>query len=161
MMTAESDYSLEQIRGVLGNNFSFLNKPLSQDVLYQRVLEGCEKWKMVHEVKASHHALLNLAEDMEEENRLRQVAEEQLIQADKAKDQFLATMSHELRTPLTVIIGNCSLLAESEEDLEKGGIIRSIESAGRWRWSTIFSICPRSSRASLPLMRPPTICCRW
>jgi PAS domain S-box-containing protein len=35
----------------------------------------------------------------------RRAAEKALIQADNAKDQFLATLSHDLRTPLTSILG--------------------------------------------------------
>lgn len=40
----------------------------------------------------------------------RRAAEKTLIQADRAKDQFLATLSHDLRTPLTVILGWTRLL---------------------------------------------------
>ena len=76
IVTAYSDYSLYEIRNVLGDNFSFLVKPYNAEVLLQRVVEGCEKWGMVHEVKASHHALLNLADDMDQENTLRIEAED-------------------------------------------------------------------------------------
>jgi hemerythrin-like metal-binding protein len=144
ILTAYTDHTLEEMRSVLGSNFSYIKKPYTQEVLLQRVLEGCEKWKMVNEVNASHHALLNLAEDMEEENLLRQGAEQQLIEADKAKDQFLASMSHELRTPLTVIIGNCKFLAENEEDHEREQVIQSIGRAGRNQLALVNDILDMS-----------------
>ena len=81
IMTAYSDYTLEQIQLVLGKNFSFLIKPYVQDVVLQRVVEGCAKWAAVHEVNASHHALLNLADDMDQENTRRKQAEKELEKA--------------------------------------------------------------------------------
>lgn len=50
----------------------------------------------------------------------RRAAEKALIQADNAKDQFLATLSHDLRTPLTAILGWTRLLRE-------GGLDRATE----------------------------------
>src|SRR5262249_55883488 len=40
----------------------------------------------------------------------RKQAEEALVEANRLKDQFLATVSHELRTPLSAIIGWSRLL---------------------------------------------------
>jgi signal transduction histidine kinase len=42
--------------------------------------------------------------------QLAQEAAEELSQANRAKDEFLALVSHELRTPVTTILGNASIL---------------------------------------------------
>jgi hypothetical protein len=49
--------------------------------------------------------------------------------ANRLKDEFLATLSHELRTPLNAILGWTHLL--SEEALDKKGIQRAIETIRR------------------------------
>ncbi len=50
-----------------------------------------------------------------------------LIQANRAKDDFLATLSHELRTPMTSILGWSRLLQTGDLDPEAGaGALESI-----------------------------------
>jgi PAS domain S-box-containing protein len=47
------------------------------------------------------------------------IAEEELREANRAKDEFLATLSHELRTPLTAISGWATLLRGGKLSQEK------------------------------------------
>jgi signal transduction histidine kinase len=49
--------------------------------------------------------------------------------ANRLKDEFLATLSHELRTPLNAVLGWTHLL--SEEALDKKGVHRAIETIRR------------------------------
>ena len=58
----------------------------------------------------------------EERDRLlvrEQEARKEAEQANRSKDEFLATVSHELRTPLTSILGWARLLASGEVDTNK------------------------------------------
>ncbi|GAB4439816.1 MAG: hypothetical protein Kow0031_21710 [Anaerolineae bacterium] len=54
----------------------------------------------------------------------------ELVQANRLKDQFLATMSHELRTPLNVIFGNVELLLEELYGPLTDKQVRSLNSIG-------------------------------
>jgi len=77
------------------------------------------------------------AQKASEAARLREVElraqNEQLIEGDRLKDEFLSNMSHELRTPLNVVIGFAELLqmsglaANSPDDAES---IRLISESG-------------------------------
>jgi signal transduction histidine kinase len=56
-------------------------------------------------------------------------AREQLIEANRIKDEFLATLSHELRTPLNAILGWAHLLKSPA--LQPGILERALESIQR------------------------------
>ena len=53
-----------------------------------------------------------IARDITEQKRLRQQAEE----ANRLKDEFLATLSHELRTPLNTVVGYTAMLMKGMMD---------------------------------------------
>ncbi len=61
-------------------------------------------------------------------------------QANKAKDEFLATMSHELRTPLSSIIGNCDLLLEGSVTPRQREQLQTIRVAGQVQLALINDI---------------------
>lgn len=72
---------------------------------------------------------------------LLRIAEEQSRQAEQAnrlKDQFLATLSHELRTPLNSVLGWARLLASGKLDAEQSArAVAAIERAG-WAQSHLI-----------------------
>lgn len=56
---------------------------------------------------------------------------EELIKAQKAKEQFLANMSHEIRTPINGIIGMISLLESTHITPEQEKYLNSIKSSSQ------------------------------
>lgn len=79
-------------------------------------------------VKARVHTQLKLVQQRQELQHLSQ----QLIQANEAKNRFLATISHEIRTPLTSVIGYAeAILAGEFADDEQLQAIRIITQNGK------------------------------
>jgi hypothetical protein len=72
--------------------------------------------------------VLDLSKQKQLENRLRQQAE-QLEQANRIKDEFLAILSHELRSPLNAILGWTQLLRHRK--LDEGATVRALETIDR------------------------------
>jgi len=92
----------------------------------------------VTERKASQEALARqtsqLQAQVDERTYQLQAANTALIEASRAKDEFLAAMSHELRTPLTAILGLTELLREQHQgplNPKQNRSVRQIEDSGR------------------------------
>ena len=80
---------------------------------------------LVLDVTARKLAAEERAQSLVREREARRQAEE----ADRLKDEFLATLSHELRTPLTSVLGWATLLRTGE--VEEAHIPRAIETIER------------------------------
>jgi PAS domain S-box-containing protein len=77
----------------------------------------------------------------EEQLRLVQLQNLQLLEADRAKSQFMATMSHELRTPMNAILGFSDLLRRSTQlDAQHVSMIERIFRNGKHLLSLIEEI---------------------
>jgi signal transduction histidine kinase len=59
--------------------------------------------------------------EAEQAQQLLAYQNQQLVEIDRLKDEFVSSISHELRTPLTSIAGYVELLQEEEEDPQKLG----------------------------------------
>jgi signal transduction histidine kinase len=65
--------------------------------------------------------------EAEQAQQLLAFQNQQLLEIDKLKDEFLSSVSHEIRTPLTSIAGYVELLLEEETDEFKRGHLGIIE----------------------------------
>ncbi len=77
-------------------------------------------------VDSATRRLQSAMHHLEQQNETLESTREKAIEANQAKDQFLARMSHELRTPLTSVLGFSKILQETnitEEQVEPIRII--------------------------------------
>ena len=80
-----------------------------------------------------------LGELEDKNNKLKQTGIE-LTEANKAKDDFLASMSHELRTPLTAILGYSRILKKTKLEKKQSEHIDVIQQASTMLLSLIDNI---------------------
>jgi signal transduction histidine kinase len=76
---------------------------------------------LVHAVERAGLAERLARREAEQAQQLLTFQNEQLLEIDRLKDEFVSSISHELRTPLTSIAGYVELLQEEEDDSEKLG----------------------------------------
>jgi signal transduction histidine kinase/CheY-like chemotaxis protein len=90
----------------------------NQEILEQTVLDRTIK-------------LRETIEQLENEIKTRQHAEQEAITANRTKSQFLANMSHEIRTPLNAIIGFSELLNKELKQQKHINFVQTIVSSGK------------------------------
>ncbi len=100
---------------------------------YQLLIKGAPKYGKVLVYGFDNTATVELNRQLEEKAHIAE-------QANRAKDQFLASMSHELRTPLASILGNSELLMGECNSPEEQEIIQSILSAGHHQLALVNDI---------------------
>src|SRR5690349_19086632 len=105
---AEADYALSQIRnGATIDHFETVRQRKDRSALHISA-----PMSPVHDPDGTELGASKIARDSTEQLRLRREAEE----ANRLKDEFLATLSHELRAPLNTVVGSTAMLRDGMMD---------------------------------------------
>jgi len=107
------------------------NRLLTQNTHASKVSmwNGIERRDVELSQKRHLHTLLEINSRLLIAGIREQEARDQAEEANKAKDEFLATLSHELRTPLTAMLGWARILRTTK--LDEIAFVRAIETIER------------------------------
>jgi signal transduction histidine kinase len=113
--------------------YDYLVKPCDIDEMKYTIRRGVEHRRLMLAEAEARENLEQLNRDLERrvEERTAELTRlnEELAEANRAKDIFLATLSHELRTPLTPILGWVNLLRNGNLDGE--GVDQALDAIER------------------------------
>ena len=124
----------DRIRGLSAGADAYLTEPGNPDVLAATL----------QALMRARRAELDLAAALDRERDARDVAE----QANRVKDEFLATLSHELRTPLNAMMGWISQLRGGT--LDHGGrerALQALDRSTRVQWRLVNELLDSASIA--------------
>ena len=128
--------ALETAIGALRHGaYDYLTKPCMIEELKHTVRRGLEHRRLMLAEREARAGLEQLNRELERrvEERtaeLRRVNEE-LREANRAKDVFLATLSHELRTPLTPVLGWVNLLRSGGRNADAALVSQGLDAIER------------------------------
>src|SRR5918912_3977883 len=113
--------------------YDYLIKPCIIDDLKMTVHRGVEHRRLMLAEQQARMHLEELNRELEQrvEERTAELTRvnQELEEANRAKDVFLATLSHELRTPLTPILGWINLLRNG--NLDSDGVAQALDAIER------------------------------
>jgi signal transduction histidine kinase len=113
--------------------YDYLIKPCLIEDLKFTVRRGIEHRRLILAERDARTRLEQLNQELEQRVAERTAAlqqlNEDLAQANRAKDTFLATLSHELRTPLTPVLGWVNLLRNG--GLDASGMGQALDTIER------------------------------
>ncbi len=113
--------------------YDYLVKPCDIDEMKHTIRRGVEHRRLMLAEQEARENLENLNRDLERrvEERTAELTRlnEELAEANRAKDIFLATLSHELRTPLTPVLGWVNLLRNG--NLDGDGVEQALDAIER------------------------------
>jgi signal transduction histidine kinase len=107
LITGHGEHDLA-VQALRGGAFDFIQKPIDRDYFVASVSRAIRVREMDRLLQSQRRALENHAVELEQAVHLRT---EQLREADRRKDEFLAMLAHELRNPLAPIRSGLELLA--------------------------------------------------
>jgi len=116
--------------------YDYLVKPCDIDIMRHTIRRGVEHRRLMLAEQKARADLEQLNRDLEVRIAERTVEltilNEELAEANRAKDVFLATLSHELRTPLTPVVGWIKLLRSG--NLDTRGVVQALDAIERNAW---------------------------
>ena len=101
------------IRALRGGAYDFIKKPIDRDYFVSALTRAIQLRQMGQRIDEQQSALERHADELE---RVVEERTHELREANRVKDEFLATLSHELRTPLNSLFGWIHLLREGALD---------------------------------------------
>ena len=124
LITGHGDHDLA-IQALRGGAYDFIQKPIDRDYFVAALSRAIQLRQMSRRIDEQQAALECHAHELE---RTVEERTHELREANRIKDEFLATLSHELRTPLNSMFGWIHLLREGALDKETAErAIRTIE----------------------------------
>ncbi|HKR01229.1 MAG TPA: response regulator [Pyrinomonadaceae bacterium] len=113
--------------------YDYLVKPCDIDEMKYTIRRGVEHRRLMLAEAEARENLERLNRDLERrvEERTAELTRlnDELAEANRAKDIFLATLSHELRTPLTPVLGWVNLLRNG--NLDGDGVAQALDAIER------------------------------
>jgi two-component system, sensor histidine kinase and response regulator len=106
LITGHGEHDLA-VQALRGGAYDFIQKPIDRDYFVASLQRAIRMRQLARQVEEQKLALERHASELEQ---IVQARTHELIEANHAKDQFLAILSHELRTPLTPIQASVELL---------------------------------------------------
>jgi signal transduction histidine kinase len=101
------------IRALRGGAYDFIKKPIDRDYFVSAITRAVQLRQMGQRIEEQQATLERHADELE---RVVEERTHELREANRVKDEFLATLSHELRTPLNSLFGWIHLLREGALD---------------------------------------------
>jgi signal transduction histidine kinase len=116
--------------------YDYLVKPCDIDGMRHTIRRGVEHRRLMLAEQKARADLEQLNRELESRIEERtaelRILNEDLAEANRAKDVFLATLSHELRTPLTPVVGWIKLLRNGT--LDANGVAQALDAIERNAW---------------------------
>ena len=113
--------------------YDYLVKPCNIEDLKHTVRRGVEHRQLMLREREARARLEELNRELQQRVEERTIElvrrNEELAEANRAKDIFLATLSHELRTPLTPVLGWVNLLKTGA--LDKASVAQALDTIER------------------------------